>query len=33
VGHAARHRALPHGVRVRLDTVRGTLTALEGVVS
>lgn len=33
VGHGARNRALPYGVRTRLDTRTGTLTALDAVVS
>lgn len=33
VGHGARNVALPHGALVELDTLRGTLTALEGAVS
>jgi muramoyltetrapeptide carboxypeptidase len=33
IGHGGRNRALPYGVRVRLDTGAGTLLALEGAVS
>jgi muramoyltetrapeptide carboxypeptidase len=33
VGHGTRNVALPYGVTCELDTLRGTLTALEGVVS
>ncbi len=33
VGHGARNRALPYGVRAQLDAQAGTLVALEGAVS
>jgi len=33
IGHGARNRALPYGVRAELDTSAGTLTSLEGAVS
>jgi muramoyltetrapeptide carboxypeptidase len=32
-GHGTRNRALPYGVMCELDTMAGTLTALEGAVS
>ena len=32
-GHGTRNRALPYGVLCELDTMAGTLTALEGAVS
>jgi muramoyltetrapeptide carboxypeptidase len=32
-GHGTRNRALPYGVMCELDTMEGTLTALEGAVS
>ena len=32
-GHGTRNRALPYGTMCELDTVAGTLTALEGAVS
>ena len=32
-GHGTRNRALPYGTMCELDTMTGTLTALEGAVS
>ena len=32
-GHGTRNRALPYGTMCELDTLAGTLTALEGAVS
>ena len=32
-GHGERNAALPYGTQVQLDTISGTLTALEGAVS